>query len=187
MSVFDTILPFPANIDRAAFGQWLSGFVDGEGYFGLRASYIKGPKSKHAGRIQMGHAAFAIQLRADDKPILELIRSYWGYGALYRSKSNPRPGSDTKPRWSYRVSCVERLYSVVVPHFERYPLFAKKKTDYLIWKEGVEMIHRISQRPNPGRSGKTKWLPEDIALYDALAAKIRSGRLYNESLAGFKE
>ena len=36
MAKTKSIIPsFPAEIDRDRFGDWLSGFVDGEGCFGL--------------------------------------------------------------------------------------------------------------------------------------------------------
>jgi hypothetical protein len=35
----------------------------------------------------------------------------------------------------------------VIPHFENHPLRAKKARDFIIWKDGIELLYRISRRP----------------------------------------
>ena len=65
------ISPFPSEIDRHDFGNWLSGFCDGEACFVLQADI------RHNGAAC--RASIRIELRDDDTEILYLIQSYWPY------------------------------------------------------------------------------------------------------------
>jgi hypothetical protein len=58
----------------AAFGNWLAGFIDGEGSFTIQSARADMPQF---------YTRFQIRLRADDRPILEEIRAQLGVGALY--------------------------------------------------------------------------------------------------------
>ena len=53
------------------FGNWLAGFIDGEGCF--QVSYAR----------KYWSCRFTIQLRSDDAPILEMIQSETGLGKIY--------------------------------------------------------------------------------------------------------
>lgn len=129
----DNISPFPDNINRSTFGQWLSGFVDGEGCFLLH----------HSRTTNQSVVRFALQLRSDDWQVLKLIQSFWGCGKLFAAKDK----SKSKPRTMFLVCSVDHLEKIVVPHFEEYPLFAKKSRDFMIWKQGVHLVYQISLRP----------------------------------------
>jgi hypothetical protein len=110
------------------FGNWLSGFVDGEANFN--------GNGKHG-------FCFRIILREDDKEILETIREYLGVGELYyrdvkKSMDNWNPKYVSEVRrnqWVYIVQPVMDLINVVIPHFEEYPLRAKKKYQYEKWRD----------------------------------------------------
>lgn len=169
MAKADPIPPFPADLDRDAFGHWLSGFSDGEGSFQLRIS------SQHGRRIFS--AAFLIKLRSDDLKVLDLIRSYLRCGRLSFS---PYPGAEDKRFCTLCIGRTMDLSSVIVPHFDRYPLRAKKRGDFLIWKEGVSLLASIWHRPQKlrGPNGGTfpRWRPEESAAFDALFAALREQR-----------
>lgn len=113
-----------------AFGNWLMGFVDGEGNFQYRED--------------RKDVVFRINLREDDKAILEEIRNRLGVGRLhYRDlsdKSNRaekyRNGKD-RNQWEFKVSALVDLVEVVIPVFDKYGLRAKKRNQYLTWREEV--------------------------------------------------
>ena len=47
---------------------------------------------------------------------------------------------DTKKiRAEFRVSSLEELLTVIIPHFDRYPLITRKQGDYLLFREIVNM------------------------------------------------
>ena len=119
------------DIDKdTTFGNWLAGFVDGEGNF-------QGNSKTKVGYV------FRIILREDDKEILEEIRQRLGVGKLYyrdikKNMKNwqPKYQSDKlQNQWEYAVMSVYDLVTVVIPYFDKYKLRAKKKIQYKNWRD----------------------------------------------------
>lgn len=117
------------DYDDIAFGNWLMGFVDGEGNFSCNKEGRKG-------------FVFRIILREDDKAILEKIREKLGVGKLFyrdvvRGMNNWNPRYQSKERrnrYAYTVNSVYDLVNTIVPYFERYQLRAKKRQQYESWR-----------------------------------------------------
>ena len=40
------------------------------------------------------------------------------------------------------VSSLEQICRVIIPHFDNYPLITQKKSDYLLFKQAVQVIKR---------------------------------------------
>ncbi len=143
------IQPFPDNIDRDQFGAWISGFSAGEAYFGIGlANHHKTP-----------WARFVIQLRVDDRPILELIRSYFGVGILENYEPH-KTILKSNPGVKYRINRIPHLSTVIIPHFDRFPVFAKKQRDFEIWKAGIQFIVSVcdsGQRGKGCRPDRKAW------------------------------
>jgi LAGLIDADG endonuclease len=167
------IPPFPADIDRDRFGDWLSGFVDGEGSFLM--VWDK--------RRDNGSAVFRIALRHDDQTVLELIRSFLGCGWI--TYGNPNVSTpNARPSTLFCTAKIRDLVTVVVPHFEKHPLYAKKSRDFTIWRSGVEMLTRIGRRcPNRGRGSgrgfRKSWTEQDSTEFKALVIALKEQREYN--------
>lgn len=182
MAKANPIAPFPSDIDRDAFGYWLSGFTDGEGCFCLQDGKPRRPNDKSASLTP----SISISLRRDDLPILQLIQSYWQcggivhYGSYAPKVGRPRLGN---PSSLYYIHAFSDLANIVVPHFERYPLFAKKKRDFAIWKQAVLLKAEVAARKYRGLpSGKgctPKWTDAEVAFYRSLKAALEAGRRYN--------
>ena len=113
-------------VDRD-FGNWLAGFIDGEGCF-----FITRDSKRGAWR-----ARFSLALRHDDKPILTEIVSATGIGTLHDYKGQ---SGHLVSRWSVqsRADC-EALDALL----RKYTLRAKKRADYAVWSEAVEAQKRI--------------------------------------------
>ena len=171
------IEPFPAHIDRRDFGNWLSGFVDGEATFGL--SIVRREN-------RFAHLSFfRITLRDDDAESLKLIQSYWRCGAIYFRK---RPTSGSKPIVTYVVCTTPDLKNIVMPHFERFPLRAKKRNDFVIWRQGVELMAAIhARRIRAGRVGArftgcvSKWSDAERQEFASLSDDLKARRRYPAS------
>ncbi len=153
------ITPFPADIDRDYFGAWLSGFTDGEGCFRL---YLNGKTKTPA-------AKFAISLRRDELDTLLLIQSYLSCGAV--DLRDPHPPS--KPQAVFRIDKGVDLATILLPHFERFPLIAKKSGDFCHWKRAVELIYTVSCRPI-----KLRWTSEDRNTFYDIQAALHEQREY---------
>jgi hypothetical protein len=170
MVLDDPIEPFPTNEDRDAFGHWLSGFVDGEACFQIWTARV--------GRWSRGGASFIIDLRADDVAVLRLIQSFWQCGKL---RATARTNGSREKR-VFGIHCLDDLERVVIPHFDRYPLRAKKARDFIVWRRGIILLNRIAKRPRRGR-GKgrgtlPKWTAPEWTEYTQLVAVLKKQRQF---------
>lgn len=156
--------PFPPEIDRAEFGAWLSGFIDGEGCFSLQMTRWKG-------RVGC-FAALTISLRDDDEEVLALIRSYWQCGNISKRRA-PQWTERSSPQARYTVSGWTDSSTIVLPHFDRFPLLSKKRYDFEIWREAVLFAKKVSERPTV-----RKWLEEDLCVFEGYATLIKMTREY---------
>lgn len=171
--------PFPPEIDRRHFASWLSGFADGEGCFYL-GQYTKPTKSGRPCTYPMIH--FEITLRKDDLEVLQLIQSFFGCGTIRTEGWGKKSMPKAKPRAIFRVAKVKDQVDRIIPHFDAYRLLAKKKHDYLIWKEGVLLQHKIVSRGRKSRGRGTGslplWTPEEHVTFLELVTKLRTQREY---------
>lgn len=177
--------PFPDHINRDMFGQWLSGFTDGEGCFRLFYYFFKG---KHGTR-QIPAAMFSIRLRADDHDALALIQSYFQCGGLQYNNKSYEDYPKRKPQWTFVIYRTQQLANVVVPHFDRYPLFAKKARDFAIFKEGVTLKLAVHGRPLTGNRRKgtqPKYTTEELERFDYLVKSLKHTRAYKDSSSDFQ-
>ena len=176
------ISPFPENIDRIYFGAWLSGFVDGEGCFRLSCT----PR-KRSPLYPALTGSFEIGQRVDDARVLQLIQSYFNCGRIYIDKKYYTKFV-AAPKATYRVVNPSELANIIIPHFEKYSLLAKKRNDFAIWKKGVAMLYAVFLRPMktsalPGRHGRLpKWQEEEKEAFVALLKELSDQRAYDPSI-----
>lgn len=98
-----------------------------------------------------------------DRALIQAIQNYFG-GIGYVSKPNKASTVE------FRVSTLKDLVNVILPHFDKYPLITKKRTDYLLFKqivslmlneghhtlEGIQKIVNIRASLNTGLSDELK-------------------------------
>ncbi len=163
---------FPQQPVDESFGHWLSGFTDGEGSFILTMQRDKGK--------EYPRAIFRIGLRMDDRPILDSVQSFLGCGRVYID-----PNSNLKrasPQAQFIVYRRKDHLDFVVPHFERFPLRAKKASDFVLYKRGVEIIHRIASTPQKSvgyRNGPViKWTDAERQEYCEIMRELKDSRRY---------
>lgn len=109
--------------------HWLAGLIDGEGSFNIRARKGTSPC-----------CTLTVQLRADDRPILEEIRQKTGLGRLedVSQSGTSAPGV----RWAVtRKGDAQALVALL----DKYPLRTKKRRDYATWREAV-LLHSNTPR-----------------------------------------
>ena len=144
------------------FDSWFSGFVDGEGYFGLALS--SGTRA-----IPRWYPHLTIALRDDDSEVLERIHARFG-GTL--APIPARSGTNTNPSLRWRVASIDECMALV-EHFEAWPLFGKKRRDFALWALGVRHMHEF--RGTKGIPNSSKVDTEYIA---ALSQAMRAIRVY---------
>lgn len=134
---------------------YITGFSDGEACFHLAVNKHK--RFKHG--YSLG-ASFKIHLHSRDLPLLEKIKSYFGVGNIYELK---------KGTIQYQVTSIKEL-KVILDHFDKYPLVTSKWADYILFKQGIELI-----------LNKAHLTTEGLRKFIALKASMNWG--LSESLA----
>lgn len=105
--------------------SWVTGFTDAEGCFSVILT--KRPNLKW--RIMV---SFEINLHYKDLSILYSIRDFFGVGTVYSSPN--------RSLCVYRVSKIDDLINVIIPHFLNYPLLTHKYSDFVLWSKVVNII-----------------------------------------------
>jgi LAGLIDADG endonuclease len=110
-------------------GDWLAGFIDGEGSFNI---------SRHGGNYQ---PRFSLKLRDDDSEILKEIQKFIGIGTLRKSKCSPIGSKYYSPnaKDQYRLDIIGSDNMKLLCILDEFPLRSKKLRDYNIWKRAVEI------------------------------------------------
>jgi len=141
-------------------GDYIAGFIDGEGCFALKFRRDVRRKRKNKPEYFYWSIEFAIVLRGDDKNILEKIKNTLDCGNI---------SIDRRNQARYSVSSISDIVSKVVPFFEKYHLHAKKKFDFELWKEAVLILNKnkgkktdIFSTRNTKGNRKIVWDNQDI-------------------------
>lgn len=112
--------------------EYIAGFIDGEGSFNISLSRHKTLRR----RVEV-RAAFEIELRADDRKILERIRNSIGCGSIYELNYKRY---DWHPHVKYKISSVKDLSEFLIPFLDRHRLKAKKKKVYQMFRKVVLLM-----------------------------------------------
>lgn len=114
--------------------EYIAGFIDGEGSFSICINKQKTTRNGMEIRPQ-----FTIELRADDREILERIMVTIGCGKIYDC-SYERYG--WFPHAKYKISSVKQIAEYLIPFLDKSPLQAKKAETYRLFREIVLMVRR---------------------------------------------
>lgn len=105
---------------------FLTGFTDAEGSFSVTIR-----RNSKYNTWWVEHR-FSIGLNYRDLALLKEIQMYLGgIGSIMEDRN--------KNRAEFRVSSLEELLTVIIPHFDRYGLITRKQGDYLLFREIVNM------------------------------------------------
>ena len=121
---------------------YVIGFIEGEGSF-----FVSVSKNKTLRRKIEVRPEFTIELRADDREILERILITIGCGKIYDC-SYERYG--WYPHVKYKVGSTEEMEKYLLPFFDKYPLQAKKAKVYALFRKIVLMIRKKEHLTDQG-------------------------------------
>ncbi len=111
---------------------YLVGLVDGEGCFCVTFNKHKN------NRLLEVRLIFEIELRKDDREILERVRETLQCGNIY-DLSYERY-SKWKPHCKFKVSNIKDITQKVIPFFQDFPLQAKKKHSFKTFCEVAKLM-----------------------------------------------
>jgi len=136
--------------------SYISGYVDGEGSFLISFS----PREKLLIGLE-ARPSFSVSQRKDRSEVLNLMKSYFGCGAIRYSKR------DQTNR--YEVRCLEDLIKRIIPHFMNFPLLSSKNKDFKLFCKVCEMMRREEHKTHKGL----------VKIIDiALKMNINGSRIY---------
>jgi len=135
--------------------NWVTGFVDAEGCFSVIIEISEDFKWKV-------RVSFEINLHEKDKEILYKIQSFFGVGAVYHRSD--------KKKSVYRVTNVNYMKDVIIPHFTIYPLISKKALDFFFWSKVVEII---LNKEHLTKEGFLKILPYYASINRGVSKKVK--------------
>jgi len=123
-------LTIKENNNMKKIHPWtLTGLIDAEGSLGV--SIVKDTKRKSSYVITL---FLEIGLNVKDKTLLECIQTTLGVGNIYYKSS------DNTYRW--KVSNINQLSNVIIPHLTTYPLLTQKRADFELFVKIIEIIKR---------------------------------------------
>jgi hypothetical protein len=108
---------------------YVSGFSDGESSFHVSVLTKKGYKTG----FQV-IPVFTTQLHVKDLSLLLKIQSFFSGVGVITKKS-------TTESVIYSVQSLKELNDVIVPQFLKYPLLTKKRADFILFKEVLELMN----------------------------------------------
>lgn len=155
-------------------GWYITGFADGESFFIVRPMFRT--TKKGFARIVFS-VRWGIQVRADDKEVLEEIKDYFidkgNCGEVYIGKRKNDISAMARLQYDGIKNC-----RVVKEHFEEFPLRAKKKHDFELWREIFDRVE-ASFIPNDKKFYRNYTLDEieDRLEICRLMDELRVGRL----------
>jgi hypothetical protein len=118
----------------------VSGYITGEGCFYVESGYDKKYRLKH--RIR---PAFCVEVRVDDKIILESVKKNIGCGNIYHldfGRYKEYKNKNWRPHVKLRVSNFDDISEKIVPFFKKYTLFGTKQKSFEVFSSIVEKIQR---------------------------------------------
>lgn len=111
---------------------YIAGFVDGEGCFSI--AIYKHKERRHGLDIKL---AFEIELRADDREILERLQRTLDCGNIYALNYERY---NWHPHVKFKVGSLADLQAKIIPFFKKYSLQAKKKASFNLFCQAVEIM-----------------------------------------------
>ncbi len=124
------------NKNNKLHPYWITGFVDGEGCF--KVILRKKDNFKTGWKLEV---RFQILLHIRDKNLILDIRSFFNdIGTIYENNIYIQ----------YEIGKIDDLIKIIIPHFEKFPLFTKKKKDFLLWRD---IVHLISKKEHLNKEG----------------------------------
>jgi LAGLIDADG endonuclease len=138
--------------------NWVTGFTDGEGCFLI--NIYKNNVYKTGWRI---YACFQIKLHVRDKDLLLDIKSFFSEVGTVKT--------DYKYNFVvYKVYALHEIISTIIPHFKKYPLITKKQSDFIIFKNIVELM---SKGQHLTKDGLIKIINFKASLNNGLSDKLK--------------
>ncbi len=82
----------------------------------------------------------------------------------------------------YVVENLSDLIGKVIPHFDFYPLIAKKKNDYTIWRTAVVFMSTVKKETPRNNGNRRMWTEANLAAFAEILDSLKRQREFNASV-----
>jgi hypothetical protein len=121
--------------------DYVVGLVDGEGSFAVHFNQSQRRRAKVEPR-------FCLKLRAEDRPLLDELRDFFGCGKVYIQRDR-RPNHSLCYR--FEVSNRQELLETVIPFFQQHPLQSpSKRRDFALFQRLLLLVRQDTHRTDDG-------------------------------------
>lgn len=138
-------------------GDYIAGFVDGEGCFDLQFRRDVRHERTNSPVYYGWKVQFAIVCRIDEEELFKKIKETLNCGEIYFARGD---------QVRYSVQAIDTLKDIIVPFFKKYQLSGKKRVDFELWAEAVEIIYQNKQKSNTEKGtrgfSRIKWHKADF-------------------------
>lgn len=125
--------------------HYIAEFIDGEGSF----VFFFSPRNDIRSGYEL-NLDFQLELRIDDREILERFQETLGCGLIH--ELHYERYKKWTPHVKYRIGKIDHLRNILVPLLRKYPLQAKKRKNFEIFAEAVEIKWRKGYLTEEGNS-----------------------------------
>jgi hypothetical protein len=148
------------NLPKSDFANWLVGITDGDGSFCFSVN-----KKKNC----IWNCTFKIAQSRYNLRLLYFIKENLGYGSINKNSG--------KNMAEFRITDRKTLLNLIVPLFQKYPLYSTKYFYFLRWKKALEVLENTlytSIEKNEILTGLKKQTPLDTYISPAWQSNIPS-------------
>jgi len=144
-------------------GEFIAGFVEGEGCFSLNYDKHRYGKKTYIYLRSM----FSIGLNKKDKELLEKIREFIGCGSIYLDIGNRKKYKNANHDcYSYRVFRKDDLQNILIPFFDKYQFQGSKKIAFEVFKEIMGVVSKRKAGQKSKDEEKLLKLKRKLINYD---------------------
>ncbi len=120
---FSTVSVKPSQLNA----YFVTGFCDAESSF--QVSVTRNKNSRLGWNVRL---FFTIGLHSRDLALLLQIKEFLGCGYIVQN--------DSQNEVSFRVTSLEDLTNIIIPHFSNYPLLTQKAADFKLFIQVIELM-----------------------------------------------
>ena len=124
--------------DEDGKAWFIAGVIEGEG--SMCISIKKHPTSTCGFLVDPEFFVYQHRIR---RPLLELVREYFGTGRI-----NPKPGNPDV--LVYSITSRRSISELVIPFFDRYMLYSSRRADILRFREALQLYENGLHRTRDG-------------------------------------
>uniref|UniRef100_UPI0022FD461E hypothetical protein n=1 Tax=Drechslerella dactyloides TaxID=74499 RepID=UPI0022FD461E len=164
---------YSIDLSKKLESGWVSGFTDGEGYFGVEISKSSNSKSGYSVQLK-----FVITQNIRDLLLLESLIKYFNCGNLIIDSRKSNSGV------YYRVTSFKDINEKIIPFFIKHPLVGQKYLDFDNFCKVAKLMSNKSHLTPEGlnKIRMIKALMNKARLLDNKSEELKLSTFNNEEL-----